>query len=125
MRLLCNIQPRRNGTVNCTGPSGTVYVFSADEAGDLVADVTDDADATYLLDLPGDRFEPADEADFVKAEQLLAAKKAAESDPDEDDDEDDDEDADPNAPPIEAGTPPKPPKPKAPGKGKGKPAAAA
>lgn len=83
MKLLTSLAPRTDGTVIATGVSGARYVFAANEAGDLVADVTDERDVAQLLAL-GDRFEPADEADYAAAETLLLQGEGG-------DDEDDDE----------------------------------
>jgi len=119
MKLICNVPPRRGGApVKATGPSGAVYEFKMDDDGLMVADVPDTGDVAHFLTL-GERFEPADEADFGQADQLLAeaeARRKAEAGESDDgqDDEDDDDVIDPDAPPLEANTPPKPPKAKAP-----------
>lgn len=117
MKLICNVPQRRGGSpVKAKGPSGAEYNFTVDEAdGLMTADVTDDRDVAHFLAL-ADSFEPADEADFNRAEALLAEEEArrkaeageGDDDGEGDDGEDDDDPIDPNAPPLEANTPAKP-----------------
>lgn len=113
MKLICNVPQRRGGSpVKAKGPSGAEYTFTVDEAADglMTADVTDDRDVAHFLALV-DSFEPADEADFKRAEALLAeeeARRKAEAGEGDDDGEDDDDPIDPDAPPLEANTPAKP-----------------
>ncbi len=122
MKLICNVPPRRgNTTVTAVGKSGAKYEFNFDAGLDaLVGEVSDLADVGCFLALPGDRFEPADEADYDTATALMTAAvpkdpEGGDGDDDEDGDEEDDDPIDPDAPPVEANTAPKPPKdPKAP-----------
>lgn len=131
MKLICNVPQRRGGSpVKAKGPSGAEYAFAVDEADGLMkADVPDEGDVSYFLAL-GDSFEPADEADFNRAEALLAEeearRKAEAGESNEDDDgEDDDDPIDPDAPPLEANTPAKPADPAKPKKAAAKKAAPA
>ena len=135
MKLICNVPQRRGGSpVKAKGPSGAEYTFTVDEAdGLMTADVTDDRDVAHFLAL-ADSFEPADEADFNRAEALLAEEEArrkaeageGDGDGDDGDDgEDDDDPIDPDSPPLEANTPAKPADPaKPPKQPKQKPKAA-
>jgi hypothetical protein len=74
MKLLTTIAPRTDGTFIHT-EGAKRYVFTADETGDLVCDIDDDKLVGKLLALP--HFEPVDEADYDKAEQLLKAAQPA------------------------------------------------
>lgn len=114
MKLLTNITPRADGTV-VVEDGKTVYTFVADETGvDLVCDVEGDDLIARLLST--DNFQPADEADFDRADELLRALGAksaprvsvADLDPDAGfvDDEPDDDPVDMGAEPVEANTPP-------------------
>lgn len=130
MKMICNVPQRRGGSpVKAKGPSGTEYAFTVGDDGLMSADVADD-DAAHFLAL-GDSFEPADEADFDRAQELLAAEEArrkaaaGEDDGGEGDDEDDDDPIDPDAPPHEANTPAKPADPAKPKKAASKKAAPA
>lgn len=115
MKLLTNIPPRRDGTVKLT-EAGVTYVFAADAVGDLVCEISDEALVARLLG--SDDYQPADEADFDQAAEILAAAKAAaESSIDVDqvsgeadasgdaDDLDDDDAIDPNAALVETPAP--------------------
>lgn len=113
MKLLTTIQPRRDGTVTLAGKDGASYVFKDDGAGVLVCDIADEATIAHALALG--TFEPAEEADFQKAEELLQAATATDDEADADGGDDDgDDDVDFDAPPVEAGTPPAPVEPTAP-----------
>lgn len=101
MKLQTSIKPRLDGVVLVTGNTGCEYVFRPDEAGDMVAEVTENDDVVQLLAL-GDFF-PADCADNPKALEILKSVEGV-VDPDGHDLEDDDQ-SDPNAAPIEANTP--------------------
>ena len=70
MKMLCTMAPRSDGTV-IYDEGKARHVFAADAAGDLVCDVEDDAIVAKMLALP--HFEPADEADYAKADALLSA----------------------------------------------------
>lgn len=85
MKMLCTLAPRSDGTV-IYAEGKTRHVFAADEAGDLVCEVDDEAIVAKMLALP--HFEPADEADYAKAEALL--KPTPGDQPAGDDDSDDD-----------------------------------
>lgn len=98
MKIETSILARRDGTVNTKTPGGTSIVFTADDAGRLVADVDDQKDVAWLLSR-GDFF-PADESDFVEAESVMRDEAGIDDLPDDDGDED--------AAPIEAATSPKP-----------------
>jgi phosphosulfolactate phosphohydrolase-like enzyme len=104
MKLLTTLKPRRDGTVVLrSADMKTAFVFSPDENGDLVADVTDEALVATCL--ASGNFQPADEEDFAAAEAMLKKIEEEQAPKDGDDDGDDDE-ADPNALPVEANTPP-------------------
>lgn len=101
MKLETTISPRRDGTVN-VDLDGSRYTFVADSNGALVCDVENQEHATKLLCM-GDRFFPADDADFEAASALVSgANTGSQAGGDDDDDEeDDDEPANMNAAPIE------------------------
>lgn len=102
MKLETTISPRRDGTVN-VDLDNSRYSFVADESGALVCDVENQEHATKLLCM-GDRFFPADDADFEAASALVSgANTGAKVSTDDDDDEDEDEDepVNMNAAPIE------------------------
>lgn len=108
MKLITNIRPRRDGTVVVHSLDGKKkWTFEADAAGDLVAEVDDDATVAALL--RAESAYPADEADFNRAEALLGQRlRAGASDDalDEDGVGDGIEDeGSPDAAPTEAGTP--------------------
>ncbi|MBI5257015.1 MAG: hypothetical protein HY855_10990 [Burkholderiales bacterium] len=125
MKLIATIKPRTDGTVLATGPSKQDYVFKMDvSTGDPTCEVEDEADIAHFLGTGN--FEPADEADFERADQLV--QKPADGDAGggdgggdgggNDSDPDslpDDIPSDPNALPVESGTAPAP----AAGRGKG------
>lgn len=69
MKLSTLIQPRRDGTVRATGPSGAVYEFRLTDEGDLQAEVANPDDVAALL--ATEHFCPADEADFERALALV------------------------------------------------------
>ena len=73
MKLSTLIQPRRDGTVRATGPSGAVYEFRLTDEGDLQADVPNADDVAALL--ATEHFCPADEADFEQALALVQPPK--------------------------------------------------
>jgi hypothetical protein len=103
MKLLTSIKPRRDGTVTAVGADGkTLHTFHADEHGDLVCDIPDEATVTKLLLVKSGAFEPADESDFARASELVGAGGGLQ----DDDDEPDDDPVDLNAPPVESGTSP-------------------
>lgn len=121
MKLMTTIQPMTDGTVVLESDGGkNKWVFKADEAGNLVADV-DDEDMVGRALATGN-FEPVEPADFDSAQVLLNKANPAANDAD-DDAGDGDEQADPNAPPVESNTPPKAGKPGRPPKA-GKPTSA-
>lgn len=107
MKLLTHIKPRTDGTVIFVGDDGEKYTFRADADADgvMTCDVEDEATLTRLLGLQN--FEPADEADYEKANALAGSAKT-DTDPDDGDDLDDDLPPDLNALPVEANTPRKP-----------------
>lgn len=104
MKLLTNIKPRSDGTVTFAKPAGAMpaarITFSLESGGDLVADVADDDAISWLLGTGN--CEPADEADFERAEALMPAPDAVE----EEDEEDDSSESPNGVLPIEAMTPP-------------------
>ena len=96
MKIETSIKPRTNGTVRAT-IDGVLYVFEADDDGNLVAEVEKEAHISALLARDGE-FLPADDADFVLADTLVRPVAAAD---DELHDDPADENSDPNAAPIE------------------------
>lgn len=110
MKLQTSILPRRDGTVIVGCASGSKHTFVKNVAGDLVCDVTDEADVAELL--RNGNFFPEDEADNVAAISMLESSGVIGGDLDQDlgspdlDDAGDDP-VDPNAPPVEVPTPPK------------------
>lgn len=116
MKLLALIKPRKDGTINLTDSEGKAYLFKADESGDLVCDVDDEALVKRAL--ATGNFAPADESDFDLAEKLVVQAVTEESgdgdhsDDDDDYDDGDDEGVNEAAMPVEAATPPKSFKPK-------------
>ncbi len=112
MKLQTSILPRRDGTIRLLGQDGKTYVFEADEAGDMVCDVTDEATVAHVLDTRGDFFWPHDEADFDAAEKIVD-QFTAKVEPDEEDGPEDDDEGiiDPESNgglPVEANTEPVP-----------------
>lgn len=94
MRLITTILPRSNDTVIYTalanGKPVQSVTFTRDaDTGDLAADVPDDALAGRML--ATGNFEPADEADYLRADELLAAAQPKKPRRARDDDDDDDE----------------------------------
>lgn len=115
MKLITTITPRRDGVVRVKLPSGGDVVFTKDAEGQLAADVEQDSDVAHLLALPEGNFEPADTADFARAEILVESVIGGDADDDGADDEDGDDDtpgADDELPngglPVEANTAPAP-----------------
>ncbi len=116
MKLLCTVplraKDKKTGKqdVEFAGPSGKKYLFelkSYNDEGDkgLVCDVTDEIDVGHALKTGN--FEPVDELDFDKANEIL----------DSFEDEDDEEEVQTSKPAlIEAGTKPSGRKPKKAGK---------
>ena len=102
MKLLTHIKPRTDGRVIVVGDDGKKYTFCADADGVMACDVEDEATVTRLLGLQN--FEPADEADYEKA-NALAGSAETDDDLDDGDDLDDDLPPDLNALPVEANTP--------------------
>lgn len=87
MKLLTNIAPRSDGAVIFAKPAGATpaarITFSLDlQSGNLVADVADDDVIAWLLGTGN--CEPADEADFERADALLPKREAEDADEDED-----------------------------------------
>lgn len=80
MKLLTTIQPRSNGTVIYTemldtGKPGRSFIFERDtDSGELIADVDDDELVGKML--ASDNFQPFEEDDFARAEELMAAAQA-------------------------------------------------
>lgn len=116
MKLQTEIKPRRDGTVIATGPSGARYVFTADESGDLVCDVSNEADVAHFVG--GESFYPALLDDQAKALEIVTRNQEPDDEADDGDQDDDGDDFPADALPVEAETPPvarkKPgPKPKA------------
>jgi hypothetical protein len=105
MLIETTIKPRNERTVRLVTAAGNAIVFADDGSGHLVADVTDQADLTFVLSLS--EFSPLDEADFGQAESLILENAGANDTPDDLPDDDGDE----NAAPVEKATPPKPGKP--------------
>lgn len=104
MKIETSIKPRKDGTV-IVAIDNQKYVFKADEAGVMTAEVESEAHIAILL-ARGDDFLPADDADFERADALVSgAKKDSETDEDDDGPEDEDLDDDGpetlNAAPIE------------------------
>lgn len=97
MKIETSIPARRDGVVRVNTPGGSAIVFTANDAGRLIADVCDQKNVAWLLSL-GDFF-PADESDFAAAESLIREEAGIDDLPDDDGDE--------NAAPIEVATPPK------------------
>jgi len=114
MKLITTITPRRDGVVRVKLPSGGDVVFTKDSEGQLAADVEQDSDLAHLLALPEGNFEPADTADFARAESLVESAIGGADDDDApgDDDDDDTPGADDELPngglPVEANTAPAP-----------------
>lgn len=106
MKLTTSILPRLDGTVIVEDGLDR-YVFCADESGELVCSVPNVELARRLL-LTGN-FEPTLEADYTKAEALIASGDAADGET-EDDTADDLVDLD--APPVETPAKRKPGKPR-------------
>lgn len=106
MLIETSIKARREKTVRLTTPHGNTIVFEDDGAGHLVADVTDQADLSFVLSRGA--FSPLDESDFVRAESLIREEVGTDDLPDDDGDE--------NAAPVESVTPPKAAKPVKPAK---------
>lgn len=113
MKICTSIKPRRTGVVNLVGITGKEYVFQPDANGDLAADIEDKDDLANVLAMTD--FFPADDADIVRAQQLLRELVGNDGNPDVDDEQDvqdvDDEQDDAqqmDALPVEANTPPKP-----------------
>ena len=104
MLLLTTIKPRRDGTVVLRDSAGRAHLFQPDLNGSLVCEIDDEA--TLAIALRSGEFEPANEADYGRAQELLQGAAQAPQDG-EDEDEDEDE-GDPGGPPLEANTPPAP-----------------
>jgi hypothetical protein len=69
MKVLTTIRPRGDGTVLFHGPDGKDVVFSGEPGGDLVAEAEDERILALLL--ANDNFQPADEADFDRGQEVL------------------------------------------------------
>lgn len=104
MKICTSIKPRRTGVVNLVGITGKEYVFQPDVNGDLAADIEDEDDLANVLAMTD--FFPADDADIVRAQQLLRELVGNDGNPDVDDEQDDAQQMD--ALPVESNTPPKP-----------------
>lgn len=93
MKLETSIKPRRDGTVKLSGLDGSVTVFTVQDDGAIVGDVTHEGTLVHLLTNRADVFWPADESDYAAAQALLDAQgqdadlRAPGADPDDDDDE--------------------------------------
>ena len=85
MKIETSIKPRKDGTV-VANIDAQKYVFSADDAGVMTAEVENEAHIAFLLSR-GDDFLPADDADFDRADALVAAAKVAAEESTDDDDE--------------------------------------
>ncbi|MBI5255525.1 MAG: hypothetical protein HY855_03425 [Burkholderiales bacterium] len=117
MKLIATIKPRTDGTVLATGPSKKDYTFKVDvDTGDPTCDVEDEADVAHFLGTGN--FEPADEADFDRADLLVKKPVNADDGSDGSDGSDggtsdpdslpDDLPTDPNALPVEGSAAPAP-----------------
>ena len=105
MKLLTHIKPRASGTVTLKGDDGAELVFTADDQGLLVCDVTHEPTVARLLTM--ENFEPYDEADYDAAIALAQSAAPEDDGVDGADDLPDDLPPDLNALPVEANTPPK------------------
>lgn len=106
MKLQTEIKPRRDGTVLATGPSGARYVFKPDEHGDLVCDVSDEADLAHFVG--NEFFFPALLTDQAAAMEIVKRSQDPDGEDDGEPEDDEDEDGDDfpvGALPVEAETP--------------------
>lgn len=104
MKLQTEIKPRRDGTVTATGPSGTRYVFAQDARGDMVCDVSNEADVAHFVG--GESFYPALLDDQAKALEIVARNQEQDDENDDGGQDDDGDDFPGDALPVEAETPP-------------------
>ena len=101
MKIETSIKPRRDGTV-VADIDAKKYIFSADDAGVMTAEVENEAHIAFLLSR-GDDFLPAEDADFDRADALVSSAKVAAEESTDDDEvpDDDDEHVNLDAAPIE------------------------
>lgn len=107
MKLVSQLQPRRDGTVIVRDSAGQAHVFSADADGALCCEISDPDLLASLLRTGN--FIPADDADFEAATRLAMGDPSGEADDagglgSDDDDVDDDEVVNGGLP-LEANTP--------------------
>jgi hypothetical protein len=106
MKLLATLRPRSDGTVILTeGKQRYVFAPCADHGGLPVADIPDELAGKMLR---FKHFEPADEKDYERANDLMAAAGVSSPVESDQDDDDDGDELVNGGLPAEAGTPPKP-----------------